>query len=80
MFLLVRAFVPWWVPLRKYFLCCGRGPAVRLPRAPVNPPPPAHVSRAAVVSCEGIAALDAGGIPGAHPSVCRGGMRVALRW
>ena len=48
--------------------------------APVSPPPPAHVSRAAVVSCEGGAALDAGGFPGAQPSVCRGGLRVALRW
>ena len=48
--------------------------------APVSPPTPARVSRAAVVSCEGGTALDAGGFPGTHPSVCRGGLRVALRW
>ena len=79
-FLLVRALVAWWVPLSTFFLCCGRGLAVRLPQAPVGPLPRARVSLAAVVSCEGIHALDAGGFPGAHPSVCRGGMRVALRW
>ena len=79
-FLLACARVAWWVPLCKYFMCCGRGPAVRLHRAPVGPPSPARVSSAAVVSREGGAALDAGGFPGAHTSVCRGGLGVALRW
>ena len=45
--LLVRVFGVWWVLLCQQILCCGRGPAVRLPRAPVSPPPPARVSRAA---------------------------------
>ena len=79
-FMLVRALVTWWVSLCTRFLFCGRRQAVRLPQAPVSLPTPARVSRAAVVSCEGGAALDAGGFPGAQPSVCRGGLRVALRW
>ena len=68
--------VSWRVVLRKPGLCFGRGAAVRLLRVPVDPLPPACVSLDAWVK----PALDAGGFPGAHSSVCQEGLRVVLRW